>query len=202
MLFRCLSHPFGIHHSIATVFLFSITALGLAASPAKDPLVLKGKQLYRDYRCSYCHSLQGKGGTIGPALDNVGLRRTPEWMTHHFKRPMEVSPDTKMPKIHFKRSDLDALLAYLRSLGGVTYSPEAPQLFEAQCVECHNLGGGDNGLQTDLSKEGKYRDVGFIGDYIKDPSKMDSQAKMKAFKGILGPDQIKDLAAYIYLQGR
>lgn len=175
----------------------------LAVSPSStDPLIQKGKQLYWDYRCSYCHSLHGRGGTVGPALDNVGLRRTNEWMGDHFKNPQKITPGTKMARIKFKKSDLDALVSYLKSLGGLVFSTEAPRLFQAQCADCHTLGGGNSKLRTDLSEEGKYRDVGFITDYIKDPSNMNHEAKMKAFKDILSAAQIKDLAAYIYLQGR
>src|ERR1019366_2783593 len=70
-----------------------------SSNPKKDPLVLKGKQLYADLRCFYCHKLKGRGGTVGPALDNVGFRRTQEWMAHHFRDPKEVSQGTKMIKL-------------------------------------------------------------------------------------------------------
>ncbi len=186
--------------ALCVAFLFSFFAV--LPSFAKDPLIQKGKQLYQDYRCSYCHSLHGKGGTVGPGLDNVGLRRTQEWMAHHFKDPPKVSPGTKMARIRFRGADLEALVAYLKSLGGVVYSPEAPKLFQTHCADCHNLGGGNSKVRTDLSEEGKYRDMGFIRDYIQDPSRMNQEAKMKAFKDILDAAQIKDLAAYIYLRGR
>ncbi len=65
------------------------------ASPNNDPLVMNGRQLYRDLRCDYCHRLKGRGGNVGPALDNVGFRRTKEWMADHFVQSQDRYPQAQ-----------------------------------------------------------------------------------------------------------
>ena len=172
-----------------------------SSNPKKDPLVLKGKQLYADLRCFYCHKLKGRGGTVGPALDNVGFRRTQEWMAHHFRDPKEVSQGTKMIKLKLKDSQFQALVAYMNSLGGYTFTPQAPDLYKANCAACHSLNGEITNA-TDLFKEGKFRDMDFLMDYIRDPAKVNSEAKMIKFVGVLTEAQIKDIAAYLYQQSR
>src|SRR5574337_236307 len=49
-----------------------------AAGEAESPSVAFGRKLYSDMMCAGCHQIGGKGGTVGPALDDVGTRRTRE----------------------------------------------------------------------------------------------------------------------------
>ncbi len=164
-------------------------------------MVLNGKQLYRDLRCDYCHSLKGKGGTVGPALDNVGFRRTREWMSEHFRDPKTVTPGTEMANVKLSAGQVRALSAYMNSLGGYVYSPEAARLFQAHCATCHRLDGG-GAKPTDLSQEGRFRDMGFLIEYIRAPARMNAETKMGGYQGTLTRAQIKNLAAYLYQKGR
>ncbi len=169
--------------------------------PKKDPLVLNGRLLYADLKCSYCHSLKGRGGTVGPALDNVGFRRTKEWMTDHFRNPKAITPGTKMAQIKLGAGQIRALVAYMNSLGGYTFTPQAAGLLREHCSKCHSLN-QTGAFSNDLSQEGRFRDMDFLMDYISDPAKMNGYAKMGSFKGVLTRAQIKDIAAYLYQQGR
>ncbi len=193
--------------SLSWLFLFQASASPIAtltpanSSVKKDPLVSNGKMLYADLRCSYCHSLKGKGGTVGPTLDNVGFRRTKEWLADHFRHPKAITPSTKMAQMNLKDSQIRALVAYMNSLGGYTFTPQAAGLFNEQCGACHSLN-ETGAFSNDLSQESKYRDMGFLMDYISDPAQLNSGTKMKSFKGILTQDQIKNIAAYLYQQGR
>src|SRR3989344_1837231 len=63
----------------------------------KNVQVLQGQKLYSDLRCRSCHSINGRGGIVAPALDMVGSRRSKEWMTDHFRAPQKLSPGTVMP---------------------------------------------------------------------------------------------------------
>lgn len=167
----------------------------------RDPLISNGKELYSDLRCEYCHKLNGRGGTVGPALDYVGFRRTKEWMTDHFRDPKTVSPGTKMTQVKLRASQVLALVAFMNSLGGYTFTSQAARLFNSRCSACHKL--HERGAnRNDLSQEGKYRDMGFLIDYISDPAQLNAGTKMKSFKGILTRAQIKDIAAYLYENGR
>lgn len=68
--------------------------------------------------CIACHSLNGQGGQVGPALDGIGSRKTKaeleEWLTD----PTKVKPDSKMPKIPLTKEDVIELAAYLSLLKG------------------------------------------------------------------------------------
>jgi ubiquinol-cytochrome c reductase cytochrome b subunit len=81
-------------------------------------LVKKGKSLFESSGCLGCHSLVGKGGAIGPALDDAGARHPDmSWQMRHLKAPDSVTPGSIMPPFD-RLSDADrrALAAYLLSL--------------------------------------------------------------------------------------
>ena len=54
-----------------------------------------------------------KGGKVGPALDDVAQRRTPEWMMQHFRDPQSVTPGTVMPRFGFTETEARALTDFL-----------------------------------------------------------------------------------------
>jgi len=89
------------------------TAPGYYASMKVIPSAAEGQHLFQQKGCIGCHSVAGKGGTIGPALDNVGLRRTPEWMMQHFREPKAVTPGTVMPQFGFTEEEARALTDFL-----------------------------------------------------------------------------------------
>ena len=43
----------------------------------------KGQELYAAQTCASCHSIGDQGGRIGPPLDGVSARRSPEFLTNH-----------------------------------------------------------------------------------------------------------------------
>ena len=89
---------------------------------ADDALVKKGQEVYGARKCSMCHSVAGKGNPKGP-LDGVAAKWKPEeireWIVnwkemaekHHATRKPPMPDFSKLPK-----EDVDALVAYLRSL--------------------------------------------------------------------------------------
>jgi ubiquinol-cytochrome c reductase cytochrome b subunit len=168
----------------------------------KDPLITEGKRLFGDLHCVYCHSLNGQGGQVGPALDQVGLRRNRDWLAAHFRNPKKVTPGTKMPNFNLLDSEVEALVAYMSSLGGGTFTPQAPRLFEDNCSSCHKFHGVGEEIATDLSHIGEARDAAYIAAYIKNPTKLNPDGAMQAFDGQLTDAQINDLAQYLYQQGK
>lgn len=86
-------------------------AIGVpAGSRPEAPLVFQ--QL-----CTACHQLGGKGGSIGPALDDVGARLDKDFLTKWLKDPMSVKPDTKMPKLPLTDEQVEELTTFLGKLG-------------------------------------------------------------------------------------
>jgi mono/diheme cytochrome c family protein len=96
----------------------------LATSAMAQPaLVAKGQAAFAAQKCSMCHSVAGKGNPKGP-LEGVGAKYKPAelrlWLTdpagqaakHNATRKPAMRDFSKLPA-----EDLDALVAYLQSLG-------------------------------------------------------------------------------------
>jgi len=101
-----------------TLYVLSFTGEKLGAyyvSLKTIPGPLAGQRLFEEKGCIGCHSIGGKGGTIGPALDEVGKRRNVDWIIAHFKNPLAVSPGTVMPKFDFTEQQIRALTEFLLS---------------------------------------------------------------------------------------
>jgi nitric oxide reductase subunit C len=64
-------------------------ALGATVSPGGAVFQTKG--------CMNCHSLNGVGGSFGPAMDTIGRKLTVEQIEHYIHDPKSVNPAAKMP---------------------------------------------------------------------------------------------------------
>lgn len=104
---------------IATALIFSASTV-FAAS---------GASLFSSEGCIACHTINGKGGSVGPNLSHVGSRRSLSWLktqianpSAHFAAGSTVSINGKsfmaiMPgHKHMPASKLNALASYLESL--------------------------------------------------------------------------------------
>jgi nitric oxide reductase subunit C len=69
--------------------------------------------------CIACHSLQGQGGIVGPALDGVGSKRNAEYISKWLHDPASMKVDSKMPKLPLTEEDIVELVAFLSQLKGV-----------------------------------------------------------------------------------
>ncbi len=100
-------------------------------------------------------------------------------------------------KLNLLDDEIAVLVAYMKSLGSGPFTEEAPKFFGENCAACHRTGkeGGDVG--PDLSVIGSVRSKSYIEAYIKDPSRINSNSSMQAYKGQLTDTQIEDLARYL-----
>lgn len=128
------------------------TAPGYYASMKVIPSAGEGQRLFQQKGCIGCHSIAGKGGAIGPALDDVGLRRSPEWMIQHFRDPQTVSPGTVMPRFGFMETEARALTDFLLHLRDQKVALSLPSLMgpvergheiyrKYGCAGCHGPDG-------------------------------------------------------------
>jgi mono/diheme cytochrome c family protein len=86
----------------------------VSAKTIPGPVV--GRRLFEEKGCLGCHSVGGKGGTIGPALDEVAKRRDSQWIITHFRNPQAVTPGSVMPRFDFTDQEIRALTEFLLSL--------------------------------------------------------------------------------------
>lgn len=87
------------------------TSIGVPAGSSPEP-----PAVFRQL-CTACHQLGGKGGSIGPALDDVGARLEKDFLTKWLKDPLAVKPDTKMPKLPLTDEQIEELTTFLSKLG-------------------------------------------------------------------------------------
>ena len=59
--------------------------------------VSPGAAVFQTKGCMNCHSLNGTGGTFGPALDTVGRKLSPEAIGRYIRNPKSVNPKALMP---------------------------------------------------------------------------------------------------------
>jgi mono/diheme cytochrome c family protein len=102
-----------------TLYVLSFTQEPLGAyyvSMKTIPSPAEGRRLFEEKGCFGCHSIGGKGGNLGPALDLVSQRHNPDWIAAHFQNPQAVSPGTVMPQFNFTEQQIRALTEFLLSL--------------------------------------------------------------------------------------
>jgi len=80
--------------------------------------VAEGRVLFDQYQCRGCHSLDGSGGGVGPALDGVGDRRRAAYVAALLVDPDRMIPGTAMEDKDLWEEEARALTAYLMTLRG------------------------------------------------------------------------------------
>lgn len=76
----------------------------------------RGAEVYRELKCQACHSIAGVGNKRYP-LDGVGTKLTEEQIRKWIVAPREMNPKvSKKANDKLPKADLDALVAYLKSL--------------------------------------------------------------------------------------
>jgi putative membrane-bound dehydrogenase-like protein len=99
-------------------------------APAKEivGLAKRGEDIFHNHvaRCVLCHSLKGNGSTVGPPLDGIATRATPEYIRESLLEPSKVlakgfegtgslSPMPPMADI-FSPQELEDIQAFLKTL--------------------------------------------------------------------------------------
>lgn len=79
--------------------------------------VSPGAAVFQSKGCMSCHSLQGTGGTVGPALDLVGKKKTLEDIRNYIKDPKGINPKALMPpQKELSDRELEEVAKFLSSL--------------------------------------------------------------------------------------
>jgi mono/diheme cytochrome c family protein len=92
-------------------------AVALDSVPAANPADADaGRQLFPRLHCDSCHSAEGHGGGVGPALDGVAARRSRDYIAAQIARPQDHNPNSIMPAFSLSDEQMRQLIAYLNSL--------------------------------------------------------------------------------------
>ena len=98
--------------AIVVSALFSVVTLMVAAAQAAN----KGEQIFKE-KCTMCHVVKGKGGSIGPELTKVGSSMKEKGIKEQLENPKKLNPSSSMPSFKtLPKADMEALLGYLNTL--------------------------------------------------------------------------------------
>ncbi|MFN3742909.1 MAG: c-type cytochrome [Anaerolineales bacterium] len=75
-----------------------------------------GAALVEKYGCRKCHIVEGRGALKAPNLDEVAKRESTETLYRWLANPRSMRANTPMPNFHLSDSEIEAIIAYLRSL--------------------------------------------------------------------------------------
>jgi cytochrome c2 len=78
----------------------------------------RGEASFNKRTCAFCHTINGKGGSLGPDLTNVKERRSEEWLFKWLKNPPAIKSDTIMPRVPWTSDrEIHDVISYLKSSG-------------------------------------------------------------------------------------
>jgi ubiquinol-cytochrome c reductase cytochrome c subunit len=131
-------------------------ALSPGASSGQSSQIARGRTLFVE-SCASCHGIDARGVKgLGPSVRDVGARAADFYLSTG-RMPIDGPQDQPIRKEPaFPRSDIDALVAYIASLGGPPIPRVDPsrgslaegfQLFTDSCAGCHQIV-GQGGMVT------------------------------------------------------
>jgi cytochrome c2 len=121
--------------------------------------VNEGRILFQKKQCIKCHSIQGKGGNIGPDLGRRGMyRNLVEFAAALWNKAPPMLKAMKLRKFtvpHLNAEEMADIVAYLRSFQyfGEPGNPDFGRrlLWEKQCLNCHSIDGRGGKGAPDLA---------------------------------------------------
>jgi len=124
-----------------------------AIAPQQVALLTEGQRLYEAKSCASCHKIGGRGGALGPALDNEGAKTkhqliltnlkpphtTWNWHLAHFRDPAGIVAASQMKNPTVTNREALALTVYMLSLRtrDVPESYLAPDKIEQKARALH-----------------------------------------------------------------
>lgn len=128
----------------------------------------QGKDLISEKKCTICHSIGAKGGSVGPPFDSFQKYNSPVFLAqalwNHGPAMDSELKKAGLSRPTFEKNDLSDLNAYIRiasqnsSTSKIFMSPGNPQkggvLFQEKgCVNCHAINGSGGNTGPDLAEK-------------------------------------------------
>lgn len=183
--------------------------ISVLADP-KTPQV-KGEKIIEQHNCRGCHTIGGRGGTIGPDLSFEGERVNPEWLVKFLQKPIKIRPagvlPTRMPTFGFSEQEATVMAAYFANANKANYPYYLPEkkvmpekdteeawkfYFQSfSCQACHAWNGQGGIVGPDQSDLGNRLRREWIANWLQNPQKYISDVRMPNFE--LYPDEAEKL---------
>ena len=141
--------------AVAAGALVQLATAGQAATAAQAGG--RGQALYQQ-NCATCHGQRGQGTQRGPSLRGVGAASADFYLS---TGRMPITDEQRNPgraRPAFGRADIDALVAYVASLGPGPAVPavdpaagrlaEGERLYQENCAACHSATGTGGALTS------------------------------------------------------
>ncbi len=161
------------------------------------------------FACFTCHTYKGKGGLPNvPTYDNVGMRRSPEWLAAWIRDPKAMKKDTIMPV--FKQMTEKQIQTLVTFLSAQTHAVDGAAIVKAakspaeagaklvaeyDCQACHIIAKKGKSEAPDLSHIGKKYTAEQIATWITAPAKMKKDAWGPAYT--VSAAEAAAMAAYL-----
>ena len=99
---------------------------GLHGMEKGDPA--RGEASFNERSCAFCHTINGRGGNLGPDLTDIKKKQSDERIFKWLKDPQALKPDTIMPRVSWTSDrEIYDVISYLTSLGGDTGKPSGKE---------------------------------------------------------------------------
>lgn len=108
----------------STVFALIAGLLVLALPQAGMAEGEKAKMLIERKGCLNCHSLNGRGGKMGPPLQSTAAWSGPDRMRQYIHDPRSVNPKSIMPVLHLSDEEIDEIVEFLQSFKDTAEAPK------------------------------------------------------------------------------
>ena len=206
-----ISRPTFTHEEMAELiaYLYYLQYLGEPGNP------LEGEKLFPEKGCIKCHSVGGKGGTIGPKLDEMKRYASPLYMAQamwNHGPEMEVRmKELGIRRPRFEGREIVDLIAYIQKVSAgapeekVYMLPgnptEGERLFVSKgCIDCHSVRGKGASIGPDLGKVELYRSVTEIVGIMWNhgPEMWQEMEKRGINRPRFSGEEMADIIAYLY----
>ncbi|MFQ6110903.1 MAG: c-type cytochrome [Nitrospinota bacterium] len=179
-----------------------------------DPEV--GERLFGERGCRGCHSVGGKGGSLGPALDKYRPFISPVFITaamwNRGKEMEEAMRREGVKRPAFRGHEILDLVAYIRAKSTFedvrkrVYLPpgnalEGRRLFEEKgCSRCHAVNGEGGDVGPDLGTRALRRSVSTIAGILWNHGRAMWRAmeRLEIERPRLEPQELSDIITYLY----
>jgi ubiquinol-cytochrome c reductase cytochrome c subunit len=200
---------------LSSAGIYMALAPATASKSADDPsTIAKGRALFQ-VSCASCHGqnaegiLTKKGNQYGPSLIGVGAAAV-DFQVGTGRMPMaQPGAQAARKKVLFDEDEIEALAAYVQSLGPGPAVPDSElyeptddneqivkggQFFRTNCTACHNFAGSGGALPG-----GKYAPNlrGVPSKYIYEAMLTGPQQTPVFSDGVLSPEDKKDIISYL-----